>query len=147
MIHAEYRYHLDVPPKTAFEYLCNPANDQEWQASCLESVLLQDELAAGSRYRIVFSFMGRRMNFVCEITECKPHSEYAFKVVEGSFHYEGRYSFAPAADGGVDVHWQFWAQPARFFGIVPDVLLRKVLVSQVEKDVVGLRKRFAAQPA
>ena len=147
MIYAEHRYHLDVPPEVAFEYLSNPGNDAEWQGSCRESELLQAEPVVGGRYRIVFSFMGRRAEFVGEITERKPHSDYAFKVAEGPFPDEGRYSFTPAAGGGVDVHWQFWVTPARFFGIVPDVLLRKVLVSQVEKDVVGLRKRFAAQTA
>lgn len=146
MIHSEYRYHLEVPPAKAFEYLSNPAHDQEWQASCTESVMLNDKTGVGARYRIVFSFMSRRMNFVCEVTDHQPHAEYAFQVVEGPFHYAGRNSLTPADDGGVNVHWQFWAKPARFFGIVPDVLLRKLLVSQVEKDVAGLRERFASQP-
>jgi hypothetical protein len=147
MIHAEYRYHLDVAPELAFEYLADPANDAQWQGSCLEAERLAPAPDVGTRYRIVFSFMGRRVAFVGEITQRTAPRDYAFRVVEGPFHYEGRYSLQPAVGGGTDVHWQFWAQPARFFGIVPASLLRKVLVSQVEKDVVRLRERFATQAA
>jgi hypothetical protein len=147
MIHAEYRYPLDVPPDVAFDWLANPAHDADWQGSCLEAELLAAEPVVGARYRIAFSFMGRRTAFVGEITEREPDREYAFRVAEGPFHYEGRYSLRPAEGGGTAVHWQFWAQPAGFFGIVPATLLRKVLVSQVEKDVIGLRRRLAALPA
>ena len=34
---------------------------------------------------------------------------------------------------GTHVYWRFDADPKGFFGIVPATLLRKVLVTQVEK--------------
>jgi uncharacterized protein YndB with AHSA1/START domain len=143
-IHAEHRYHLDTPPETAFAYLSDPSHDAEWQGSCVEAQLIDAApVAVGTRYRILFSFMGRKTPFVGRVTELSPHTEYAFESVEGPFAYHGRYSFRPAAEGGVDVHWQFWTEPGRFFGLIPATLLRKVLVTQVEKDVVGLRKRLA----
>jgi len=147
MIHLEYRCRLSLPPELAFDYIANPAHDAEWQASCLEAELLDVAPAAGSRYRVVFRFMGRRVTFVSRITEHIPHSECAFEVVEGPFHYQGRYSFRPAA-AGTEVHWQFWVEPAGFFGIVPLSLLRKMLVSQVEKDLAGIDGLdLAARPA
>jgi hypothetical protein len=147
MIHADHRYTLPVSPAEAFAYLANPANDAEWQSSCDRAELLGPVPEPGCRYRIVFNFLGRKMNFLAHITERQPDSEYAFAVIEGSFHYEGRYSFKPV-DGGVEVHWQFAAEPGKFFGILPTTLIRKVLISQVEKDVLTLRRHFAAlQPA
>jgi hypothetical protein len=146
-IHAEHRYHLDASPEAAFAYLSDPSHDAEWQGSCQEAELLDAApVAVGTRYRIVFGFMGRGAAFVSRVTELVPHAEYAFESVEGPLQYRGRYGLRPAAQGGVDVHWQFWMEPGRFFGIVPATLLRKVLVNQVEKDVVGLRKRLAAPP-
>jgi len=147
-LHAEHRYHLDVAPEVAFDYLCDPAHDAQWQAACVEAARLDPgaALAVDSRYRIVFSFMGRHAAFVSRVTELAPPAEYAFESVEGPFPYRGRYSFRAAPQGGVDVHWQFWAEPGRYFGIVPATLLRKAMVHQVEKDVVGLRKRFSAGP-
>ncbi|XZG70409.1 SRPBCC family protein [Chitinibacteraceae bacterium HSL-7] len=147
MIHADHRYTLPVGPAEAFAYLANPGNDAEWQSSCEASELLGTAPVPGCRYRIRFSFLGRKMDFFAEITESTAPSEYAFRVLEGSFYYEGRYSFRPA-DEGCEVHWQFSADPGRFFGILPASLLRKVLISQVERDVVNLRRHFAAlQPA
>lgn len=143
MIHAEYTYTLPVSPAVAYPYLANPANDSEWQSSCVESELLASEPIVGSRYHICFSFLGRTMKFVGEITQLEPDQEYAFKVIEGSFHYEGRYSFRPHVEG-TEVRWQFSADPGRFFGILPPALLRKVLVSQIEKDALTLARRLTS---
>jgi len=141
MIHAEYTYTLPVPPARAFAYLSNPANDKEWQASCVSAELLSAQPAVGCRYNIVFSFLGRKMQFVGEITTLQADSEYAFKVVDGSFYYEGRYSLRPHPDG-TEVFWRFDAEPGKFFGILPASLLRKVLISQIEKDSTKLALLF-----
>ena len=146
MIHADYRYTLPVSPSAAFDYLANPANDAQWQSSCSQAELLGPAPEVGCRYRIVFNFLSRKMNFTGEISERILDQEYGFKVVDGAFYYEGRYSFRPVEEG-VEVHWQFAAEPGKFFGILPASLIRKVLISQVEKDVVTLRKHFAALEA
>lgn len=137
MIRAEYSCTLNVPRTLLFDYLSNPANDLYWQASCVEARLLEDSTAVGSRYAIVFSFLGRRMNFVCQITCVEAPARYGFKVLDGSFKYEGLYRFEEA-DGGTRLHWQFDVEPGKFFGIVPVSLLKKVLVSQIEKDFAKL---------
>lgn len=137
MIHAEYTYTLPATPAQVFAYVSNPARDSEWQASCVSAELLGAEPAVGCRYNIVFNFLGRKMHFIGEIVRREPYSECAFKVIEGSFHYEGSYSLRPVADG-TEVHWKFAAEPGKFFGILPTSVLRKVLVSQIEKDSVTL---------
>jgi carbon monoxide dehydrogenase subunit G len=137
MIRAEYNFNLPVPPAQAFAYMCNPANDAEWQSSCVSAELRDIRPGLASRYAIVFSFLGRKMSFQAEITEYDPPSRYAFRVHEGPFHYDGQYLFEPRGRG-THVHWRFDADPKGFFGIVPATLLRKVLVTQVEKDVVTL---------
>ena len=143
MIHADYTYTLPVAPAQAFAYLSNPANDSEWQNACVSAELLDPAPVVGCRYNIVFSLLGRKMKFVSEITLIEPDREYAFKVIDGSFYYEGRYSFRPHAHG-TEVHWQFAAEPGNFFGILPASLLRKVLISQVEKDSVTLARLLKA---
>jgi hypothetical protein len=121
--------------------LSNPGNDAEWQASCVSAKLLGPVPEPGCRYEIVFSFLGRKMQFVGEITQLEPDQDYAFKVVEGSFYYEGRYTLRPHPVG-TQVHWQFAADPGKFFGILPASLLRKVLISQIEKDAVTLARKL-----
>ncbi|WP_217808626.1 SRPBCC family protein [Derxia lacustris] len=146
MIEARHSYTLPVSPELAFDYLSNPANDAEWQASCDACELLDGAPAVGARYRIDFAFLSRRMKFVAEITALEAPSRYAFRVIDGPFRYEGEYRLAPHADG-VAVDWRFAADPGRFFGILPASLLRKVLVSQVEKDVPRLAALLTARAA
>jgi carbon monoxide dehydrogenase subunit G len=142
MIRAEYDFHLPVPPAQAFAYMCNPANDPAWQGSCVTAELRDVEPGNACRYTIVFSFLGRKMSFQAEIVEYDPPSRYAFRVQEGPFHYDGQYLFEPEGQG-THVYWRFDADPKGFFGIVPASLLRKVLVTQVQKDVVTLSKILA----
>lgn len=144
MINAEYRFTLPIAPEIAFDYLSNPENDSDWQSSCAECILLDDGPKVGCRYQIVFSFLGRKMNFQAEITDMDVPNRYGFRVVEGPFKYEGRYHISSHPDGA-EVHWQFDAEPGRFFGILPVGLIKKVLISQVEKDSTALRKRFLAE--
>ncbi len=143
MIHADYTTIVPHPPARLYAYLSNPANERHWQSSCVDAELLGALPAPGCRYRIVFSFLGRRMPFTGEITHLEPEREYAFRVVEGPFHYEGRYSLRPHPDG-TELHWQFAAEPGKFFGVVPVSLVRKVLLSQVEKDLANLAHLLAA---
>lgn len=147
MINAEYTFTLPLAPDAAFAYLSNPANDAEWQSSCLECRLLDGPPQTGARYAIVFSFLGRRMQFQAVIEQSDAAAGvYAFRVVEGPFQYQGRYTFHPHPEG-TEVHWRFDAEPGGFFGILPVALIRKVLISQVEKDSGNLRKRFQAAAA
>lgn len=133
MIRAEYSRALNVSRAVLFDYLSNPTNDLHWQASCVEARLLDGNTEVGSRYVIVFSFLGRRMNFECQITCVQAPALYTFKVLQGSFHYEGMYRMEEIPDG-TRLSWQFDVEPGKFFGILPVSLLKKVLVSQVEKD-------------
>lgn len=147
MINAEYTFTLPLAPEAAFAYLGNPANDPEWQSSCLECRMLDEPPQAGARYAIVFSFLGRRMQFQALIEHSDPVAGlHAFRVLEGPFQYQGRYTFRPHPEG-TEVHWRFDAEPGGFFGILPVALIRKVLISQVEKDSGNLRKRFQAAAA
>lgn len=146
MIHADHTYTVPVPPAQAFAYLSNPAHDAEWQSSCVSAELLAAAPAVGAHYNIVFSFLGRKMKFTSEITVFEPDRECAFKSVAGSFYYEGRYSLRPHADG-TEVHWQFSAEPGKFFGILSTALLRKVLISQIEADAAVLARLLTARHA
>ena len=98
-IRAQYSTIMPQPPARLYAYLSNPANERHWQSSCIDAELLGAAPAPGCRYRIAFSFLGRRMAFTGEITALEPEREYAFRVVEGPVHYEGRYSLRPHPGG------------------------------------------------
>ncbi len=150
MIETQHEFLLPVSPSQAFDYISNPGNDAVWQASCQTAEPVgcdgatqtaSCDSALGSRYRIVFSLLGRRMAFLCEVTEHEPGKAYAFQVVEGPFRYRGRYAFV-AEEPGCKVAWHFEADPGKFFGLLPAALLRKVVLSQFEGDVKTLRQQL-----
>lgn len=146
MITVEHRFTLPAPPARAFVVLAQPENDPLWQSACRSATLHQAPCALGSHYDIVFDFLGRGMRFECEIIRHAPGESYAFKVVTGSFHYEGHYHFEAAAGDQTQVLWRFSAEPGSFFGLIPTGLIRKVLLSQFERDVPALQALCAQQP-
>lgn len=77
------------------------------------SELLDSTPRVGSKYEIGFSFIGREMSFKGEITHLVPNELYAFKVVEGPFHYTGTYRFKPHPEG-TWIEWVFEAEPGSF---------------------------------
>lgn len=145
MIEAEHTYTLPVTPAQAYACLRNPARDKEWQAACVDAELLDAVPAPGCRYRIFFSLLGRSMHFLCEIVDLQENETCLFRTLEGPFQYEAHYRLRPHAQG-TEVHWRFTTEPGRFFGILPASLLRKVLVSQVEKDALTLARLLSATP-
>ncbi|MCY2814639.1 SRPBCC family protein, partial [Acinetobacter baumannii] len=95
MVTIEHAFLIPAEIDKVFTYLANPANDAGWQLSCKHSELLDSTPHVGSKYEIGFSFIGREMSFKGEITHLVPNELYAFKVVEGPFHYTGTYRFKP----------------------------------------------------
>lgn len=143
MIETRHEFLLPVAPAQAFDLFARPENDPLWQAAC-ESA--RSDPQASDRYRVVFSFLGRRMAFTCEVSERQRPRIHAFRTVEGPFAYRGSYRFEPHAQG-TRVHWHFAADPGGFFGLLPDTLLRKVLLSQFESDVLTLQRHLCAPAA
>jgi ribosome-associated toxin RatA of RatAB toxin-antitoxin module len=143
MIKAEYEFDLPVPPKEAFALLSDPEQDPVWQSACTEARLLNGAPRPGGQYEITFQLIGKRMTFTCEITEFEPGRRSKFHVLEGPFRYVGTYDYSEREDGTTHVHWVFDVDPGEFFGIMPNSLLRKVLVSQVKKDSGRLARTLA----
>lgn len=113
MVTIEHAFLIPAKIDKVFTYLANPANDAGWQLSCKHSELLDSTPRVGSNYEIGFSFIGREMSFKGEITHLVPNELYAFKVVEGPFHYTGTYRFKPHPEG-TWIEWVFEAEPGSF---------------------------------
>jgi carbon monoxide dehydrogenase subunit G len=145
MIRAEYQFRLPVPAQQAFEIISDPTRDPVWQASCLEARLTDGPLGAGCTYEVVFQMLGRRLEFTVEITDFEPGRISRFAVLEGPFRYIGAYEYSDNGDGTTDIHWTFDVDPGEYFGIMPKALLKKVLVSQVKKDISKLNRQLAQE--
>lgn len=142
MVRATHDFTLPIPPEQAFAVLSNPGLDAQWQGSCLSSRLLADAPGPGAQYDIQFRMLGKSLDFRGEITDFEEGKVSGYKTVSGPFSYTGGYSYTPS-DEGCRLGWFFDVDPGRFFGLLPISLMRKALISQVEKDVVHLRGLLA----
>lgn len=143
-ISLEREYVLAASQERAFQFLSNPENDKLWQSSCDQVELLRREepVGQGSRYRIHFSFLSRKMSFEAEVTEFQPETSYGYKSTEGPMPYEGRYLLTKLGDA-VQIHWRFVATPGKFFGVIPKSLIQKALDKKVDEDILRLKSLFA----
>lgn len=83
-------------------YMTDPANDPEWIGGLREARLLGDApIAEGSRVARVASFLGRRVEYVNEVTRLEPGRLLDMRSVKAPFPMEITYTFEEA--GGATV--------------------------------------------
>jgi hypothetical protein len=145
MIYADYEFELPRSCEDAYQLLSQPKFDVVWQDACIAcEVEPNTPVNEGLYYSIEFNFLGRRMSFRCVSNQRIEHRMFGFHSVEGPFSYRGRYDFKPLPSieqsnaPRCSVHWQFWVETKGFFGIIPDIILKKALESQYQRDVKTL---------
>lgn len=118
-------------------YVVDPMNDTQWIGGISESRLLTTgTLGVGSRVARVASFMGKRIEYVNEVTSLTDE-ELAMRSVEGPFPMEITYRFAEDGDStrvGVRVR----GDAGGFYRVAEPLMARQVRRS-IEGDVERLR--------
>jgi uncharacterized membrane protein len=95
--------HVDRPREEVAAYMTDPANDPEWIGGLREARLLGDgPLGEGSRVARVASFMGRKVEYVNELTRLEPGRLLDMQSVKAPFPMRITYSFEDR-DGGTVV--------------------------------------------
>jgi uncharacterized membrane protein len=95
--------HVRRPREQVAAYMNDPANDHEWIGGLREARLLGDgPLAEGSRVERVASFVGRRVEYVNEITRLEPGRTLEMRSVKAPFPMHIMYTFEDR-DGGTVV--------------------------------------------
>lgn len=153
MIYADYEFELPCSCEAAYQSLSQPQFDAVWQDACVACEIEPNPSGnEGVYYKIEFNFLGRRMGFRCLSSDRIENRMFAFHSLEGPFYYRGRYDFKPlplVVENGAPlsclVHWQFWVETKGFFGIIPEIILKKTLVSQYQRDVKTLTALIQTQ--
>ena len=73
-------------PQTVWDYMTDPANEPEWIGGLKTSRLLGDApLRLGSRVERLAGFLGRKIEYVNEVTELDPPRTLDMKSVKAPF--------------------------------------------------------------
>jgi uncharacterized membrane protein len=92
--------HVSRPREEVAAYMTDPTNEPEWIGGLRETTLLGDSpVAVGSRVARVASFLGRKVEYVNEITRLEPGRLLDMRSVKAPFPMQITYSFQDH-DGG-----------------------------------------------
>jgi uncharacterized membrane protein len=130
------------PLRDVAAYVIDPAHHPEWIGGVREVRMeTPPPLAVGSRVARVAQFLGRRVEYVNEVTELDPERVLDMRSVKAPFPMRVTYSFE-AADGGADaatiVRNRVRGAPGGFFALFGP-LLAPMVKRSVQKDLERLR--------
>lgn len=76
---------INRPPDDVFAFLAARQNDSVWMSAVVESEWLDPSgtLAPGRRGRMAMKMLGRRMEYVDEVTAYEPCRQIAHRTIEG----------------------------------------------------------------
>jgi hypothetical protein len=93
-------------PEDVFAFLAVRKNDPVWMAAVVESEWLEPpagdtdtQISIGRRGRMVMKNMGRRLEFVDEVTDYEPGRRIAHRTVEGPIQLNTACLTEPVGDG------------------------------------------------
>jgi uncharacterized membrane protein len=129
---------MEAPRDEVAAYVVDNRNDPVWIGGISESQLLgEPPLGIGSRVRRVASFMGKRIEYVSEITRLDPGSVLEMRSVKSPFPMEITYTFQDAA-GGTQTSVRVQGDPSALYRLAGPLLSRKVK-KNVQADLERLK--------
>jgi uncharacterized membrane protein len=120
-------------------YLRDPANDPAWIGGLRSARLVTSPpVTVGSQVERVASFLGRRVEYVNEITELTP-DRMAMRSVRAPFPMRVTYGFRDAGGDATEVSVRVEGDTGRFYALAGPFLARAVHRS-VRRDLRTLKR-------
>jgi len=137
---------IDRPRDQVAVYLRNPANDTKWIGGIRSARLLTPRpVTVGSQVERVASFLGRRVQYVNEITELTA-DRLAMRSVRSPFPMRVTYGHRDAGDSTTEVSVRVQGDAARFYALVAPLLGLAVRRS-ITRDLRNLKRVLEQRPA
>jgi uncharacterized membrane protein len=109
---------IDRPREEVAAYVRDPANDTTWIGGLRDARLLTPApVAVGSQVERVASFLGRRVEYVNEVTELDG-DRLAMRSVRSPFPMRVTYGHRDAGDGATEVSVRVEGDASRFYALV-----------------------------
>ena len=134
---------IDVarPREAVADYLRDPANDPHWIGGLRSARLVtQPPVTGGSQVERVASFLGRRIEYVHEITELTD-TRLAMRSVRSPFPMRVTYSFNDAGKERTEVSVRVEGDASRLYRLA-DPLLALMVRRSVQRDLRNLKRNL-----
>ena len=129
---------IDAPRDEVASYVVDNRNDPAWIGGISESELLGDPpIGVGSRVRRVASFMGKRIEYVNEVTRLDPGSVLEMRSVKSPFPMHITYAFEDVA-GRTQTSVRVQGDPSALYRLAGPLLSRQVK-KNVQADLERLK--------
>jgi uncharacterized membrane protein len=133
------------PREQVAAYLRDPANDRSWIGGLRSARLLTPgPVAVGSRVERVASFLGRRVEYVNEITELTA-DRLVMRSVRSPFPMRVTYGHRDAGDGITEVSVRVEGDAGRFYALVGP-LLGVAVRRSIARDLRRLQQVLEGRP-
>ena len=120
-------------------YLRDPANDPSWIGGLRSARLVTEPpVAVGSQVERVASFLGRRIEYLNEITDLTG-TRLAMRSVRSPFPMRVTYGFDDAGDAATEVSVRVEGDASRLYRLA-DPLLALLVRRSVRRDLRTLRR-------
>jgi uncharacterized membrane protein len=137
---------IDRPRDEVAAYLRDPANDTKWIGGIRSARLLTPgQVTVGSQVERVAGFLGRRVQYVNEITELTA-DRLAMRSVRSPFPMRVTYGHRDAGDSTTEVSVRVQGDAARFYSLVAPLLSLAVHRS-ITRDLRNLKRVLEQRPA
>jgi uncharacterized membrane protein len=144
MIDVEKSIIIQRPVEDVFNYVSDLAHSAEWQSGLTEvRQITEQPLGVGTRYALVRTFMGRKMEASNEITEFTPNVKVGFKTISGPIPLEASYQFY-TAEQGTKLTSKIEMQPKGFISLA-EPLISASLQRDVEANLNVLKNMLESQ--
>jgi hypothetical protein len=120
-------------------------NDPVWIGGVSTSELEgEPPIAVGSRVRRVAAFLGRRIEYVNEVTRLEPDVALEMRSVKSPFPMVITYAFADATGGGTRTSVRVQGDPSAIYRLAGPLMSRQVR-KRVQGDLERLRGILAKE--
>ncbi|MBI2237455.1 MAG: SRPBCC family protein [Actinobacteria bacterium] len=136
MLRAEATEVIARPIGEVWAYLGDPRNELEWQSSAVEREPVGGgPQEKGSRVRSVDRLIGRKLEFLWEVTEHEPPTRVAYRIIEGPFQGEMHLTLEPVEEGTKVTMVGEAPGLSGFFGKLADPIVLKIFQRELVADL------------
>jgi ligand-binding SRPBCC domain-containing protein len=115
---------IDRPRADVAAYAANPDNAQAWYQN-IKGVEWNSAkpLAIGTRIVFVAQFLGRRLDYIYEVTALDPGERFVMSTAEGPFPMETTYAWEDTEGGGTKMSLRNRGKPSGLSRLTAPVLV------------------------